>query len=132
MRFAKALAGCAGSVLVALSCTMPMGCGLGATSSTAPAPLKEKETIASALPQGVTLETPVVADPLYGAESKTVGDALASLMAYTRDGKLYDGGMGREIRFEPAGGGGGKSAPKHVDKKGKKGATSYTTIKLAQ
>jgi len=56
--------------------------------------------LATALPQGVTLEAPVVADTQYGESSKTVEDALASLQAYVRDNQIVDGGLGREVWFQ--------------------------------
>ncbi len=131
MRFAGLLVQGAGMVLAAFSCIMPFGCGSGSTGTTAAAPLKDRDAITAALPKGVTLETAVVPDPVYGTSAKTVEDALASLLAYPRDGKLYDGGMGREIRFESPGAA-GKGSQKSADQKGKKGAAPYTTIKLAQ
>jgi hypothetical protein len=131
MSFARALVRSTGLVFLALLCIVDSGCGSGSTGSTALAPLKDKDAITAALPKGVTLESAIVADPVYGASAKTVEEALANLMAYARDGKLYDGGLGREIRFEPPGGA-AKGSQKSTDKKGKKGAKSFTTIKLAQ
>ena len=115
----------------ALVCVVGPGCGSGSTGGTAPAPLKDKDAITAVLPTGVTLESAVVADPVYGASAKTVEEALASRMAYVRDGKLYDGGLGREIRFESPGGA-AKGNSKSTSNKGKKGAKPFTTIKLAQ
>jgi hypothetical protein len=77
-----------------------IGCGGSGSSSTQAAPLKDRDRIAAALPNGVTLESPVVPDKLYGESSKTVEDALASFQAYVRDGVIRDGGMGHEIRFD--------------------------------
>ena len=131
MKFASAWVRGLGLFFLALTCIVSPGCGSGSTGSAAPAPLKDKDAIAAALPKGVTLESAVVADPVYGASAKTVEEALASLMAYVRDGKLYDGGLGREIQFESPGGA-AKATKKSGDRKGKKGAKSFTTIKLAQ
>lgn len=130
MRFGSVLVQGAGLVFLCLICLLDCGCGSGSGSGTARGPLKDKDAITAALPSGVTLETAVVADPAYGASAKTVEEALASLMAYARDGKLYDGGLGREIRFESPGGA-AKGGQKSADKKSKKGAKSFTTIKLA-
>ena len=54
--------------------------------------------------------------PLYGSSSKNVEEALASLQAYVRDKVIYDGGIGREIRFQPEGAKESKSAGKSTKK----------------
>lgn len=100
--------------------TLAMGCGGGA-SPTDPGPLKEPDKVASALPSGITLETPVNPDKAYGESSKTVGEALASLQAYVRDGALYDG-IGHEIHFD--------NEPPAKTKRGKKNKAPRTVISL--
>jgi hypothetical protein len=85
-------------------------------------PLKDREAIASALPPGVTLASPVVPDARYGSSSKDVEEALASLQAYVRNNVIYDGGFGREIQFQPEGAKDNKSAGKST-KKSKSPAT---------
>jgi hypothetical protein len=87
------------------------GCG-GNSSPTQPGPLRDRDAIIKALPQGVTLETPVVPDLTYGQSSKTVEEALASLQAYVRNNVIYDGGMGREIQFRAEGAKDAKAAEK--------------------
>lgn len=84
-----------------LSCalvTFALGCGRSA-SPTDPGPLKEPDKISPLLPKGVTLETPVNPDKLYGESSKTVQEALASLQVYVKDGVIYDG-IGHEVHFD--------------------------------
>ena len=90
--------------------------------------LKDREAIASALPQGVTLESPVVPDALYGSSSKNVEEALANLQAYVRNNIIYDGGFGREIHFQPEGAKESKSA----GKTGKKAKARSTVIVLSK
>jgi hypothetical protein len=102
-----------------------IGCGGSGSSSTPAAPLKDRDRIAAALPNGVTLESPVVPDKLYGESSKTVEDALASVQAYMRDGVIRDGGMGHEIQFDT----GSKSTKKKT--KTRKQAEPVKVIKLA-
>jgi hypothetical protein len=128
MRFARSLVQGAGAVLIALCCIVPFGCGSGSTGGITAGPLKDRDAVIAALPKGVTLESAILPDPMYGATSKTVEDALTSLLAYTKDGKIYDGGLGREIRFESP----GKGSQKSTDKKSKKGAAPFTIIKLSQ
>jgi hypothetical protein len=108
-------------------CATSIGCG-GGPATTQAGPLKDREAIAQALPQGVTLESPVVPDPLYGSTSKNVEDALASLQAYVRNKVIYDGGFGREIHFQPEGTNDSKSGAKST----KKGKTRTTIIVLAK
>ena len=102
------------------------GCG-GSSGKVSAGPLKDREAIAAALPQGVTLDSPVVADVLY-KEAKTVEDALASLQAYVRGQAILDGGMGHEIRFEHGGKG---STESKSPKKNQKAKVPYTVIVLA-
>lgn len=106
---------------------MNVGCG-GSPSTSSSGPLKDREAIVSALPQGVTLASPVVPDPLYGNSSKNVEEALASLQAYVRNNVIYDGGFGREIRFQPEGAKETKSAGKST----KKSKASSTVIVLSK
>jgi hypothetical protein len=65
---------------------------------------------------------------MLGPNSKTVEEALTSLQAYVRDGKILDGGLGHEIRFE-AGSGGAKSGT-GAPKPGKTKGTPTTVIKV--
>jgi hypothetical protein len=102
-----------------------IGCGGSGSSSTQAAPLKDRDRIAAVLPNGVTLESPVVPDKLYGESSKTAEDALASIQAYVRGGVIRDGGMGHEIQFNT----GSKSTKKTT--KTKKQAEPVKVIKLA-
>ncbi len=111
----------ANMVWLGLCCATSFGCG-GGPATTQAGPLKDREAIASALPPGVTLASPVVPDPLYGSTSNNVEDALASLQAYVRDKVIYDGGFGREIQFQPEGAKESKSAGKS-SKKSKKSPT---------
>jgi hypothetical protein len=113
-------------VWLGLCCATGVGCAGGSPTSQA-GPLKDREAIATALPQGVTLASPVVPDPLYGSSSRNVEEALASLQAYVRDNVIYDGGIGREIHFQPAGAKESKSAGKST----KKSKTRATVIVLA-
>ena len=92
-----------------------------------PGPLKDRETIAAALPQGVTLDSSVLPDVLYGNSCKTVEDALASLQAYVRGQTIFDGGFGHEIRFEH----GGKGSTEGKSQKKQKSKVPYTVIMLA-
>ena len=116
----------ANMVWLGLSCATSVGCG-GGSSPTQSGPLKDREAIASALPQGVTLESAVIAGPLYGSSSKNVEEALATLQAYVRDNVIYDGGFGREIRFQKEGDKDSKSAGKSSKKK-----TPSTVIVLSR
>jgi hypothetical protein len=59
-----------------------------------PGPLEERQAIATVLPQGVSFDSPVIPDVLYGESSKTVEDALANLQAYVRGQTIHDGGSG--------------------------------------
>jgi hypothetical protein len=102
------------------------GCSSSRTATEAP-PLEKRDEIAAALPKGVTLESPVVPDQMYGESSKTVEDALRNLHAYVKNNKLLEGGMGHEIRFESGGAGSPKKAPKKV-----KGQAPTTVITLAK
>jgi hypothetical protein len=105
------------------------GCGAGGmSSSTDPGPLKDREAIVAALPSGVTLESPITPSPMLGPNSKNVEEALTSLQAYVRDGKILDGGLGHEIRFE-TGAGASKSAT-GATKPGKTKGAPTTVIRL--
>jgi hypothetical protein len=83
----------------------------------------DRDRIAAALPKGVTMESAVSPNGLYGGSSKTVEEALRYLAANTRGDVLYDA-IGHEIRFET----GKKDQPKTVKKKG--GGPGITTIVL--
>jgi hypothetical protein len=89
--------------LLAAMVVAASGCG-GKNGSAEPGKLDKPEEVAAVLPTGVTLETPVVPDKLYGESSKTVAEALANLQARVNDGVLVSGYVGPEIRFdsEPA------------------------------
>ncbi len=113
----RLLAGLLSPLLVALA----LGCG--SSSPTDPGPLKEPDKISPLLPSGITLETPVIPDKLYGESSKTVGEALASLQAYVRDGVIYDG-IGHEIHFD------NEVQPKAKAKRGKTQKAPRTLIML--
>jgi len=110
---------------VGLGLAFFVACGLREESGEFPSAF-DRGDLASALPEGISLDSPVIPDLLYGESSQTVGEALANLQAYVREGTLYDGGMGREIRFERAG--------KQVAKKGQtrtaKGDAPLLIIKL--
>src|SRR5436305_5024962 len=67
----------ANMVWLGLWCATSVGCGGGSATPQAGA-LKDREAIAKVLPQGVSLESPVVPDRLYGSSSKNVEEALAS------------------------------------------------------
>jgi len=110
--------------LFAIVAVCAPGCGGGGLGggSTAPLPLQDRETVVAALPKGVTLETPVVGDKMYGESSKTVEDALASVQAHVTNGVLKDGGLGQEIQFRSA------NSKDTTPKKPKK---SYLVIHLA-
>jgi len=103
------------------------GCSGSRSNSTGPGPLENRDSIATVLPKGVTLETPVVPNAFYGESSKTVEDALRHLRAYVRENVLYDGGMGHDIRFES----GTPASPKKAVKKSKDQAP-YMIINLAK
>jgi hypothetical protein len=116
--------------LVALTCLLVVlqpGCGGGSSGKVNAGPLKDRDAIAAALPQGVSLESAVVPDVLYG-EAKTVEDALASLQAYVRGQTIFDGGLGHEIRFEHGGKG---STESKSPKKKQQAKVPYTVIMLA-
>lgn len=100
-----------------------VGCGGGGEAPTKPPPLKNQDEIIAHLPSGVTLDTPIAPNPLFGEDAKTVGDALASLHAHVRDKKLVDGGMGQTIHFQKA----GDKAPKKS-----KGLGGPMTITIAE
>lgn len=97
------------------------GCGGAPAGPPPPPPLQNQDEIAAKLPSGVTLDTPIVPDNLFGENAKTVGDALASLHARVRDNQLVDGGMGQTIRFQKAG-----------EKPSKKARMGAMTITLAE
>jgi hypothetical protein len=85
------------SVLAAVSIG---GCGGEASHAPTPPPVAfDREKLAAALPQGVTLETPVRPDKRYGESAKTVEDALKGLFATVKDGALYDL-LEQQILFE--------------------------------
>jgi len=116
--------------LVALTCLLLVlqpGCGGGSSGKASPGALKDRDAVAAALPQGVSLDSPVVPDVLY-REAKTVEDTLASLQAYVRGQTILDGGFGHEIRFER----GGKGSPEGKSpKKQQKANVPYTVNMLA-
>jgi len=105
----------------ALMAACAPGCGGGARVSSEPLPLQDRENVAAALPKGVTFETPVIPDKMYGESSKTVEQALASLQAHVKGGVLLDGGLGQEIRFE---------SPKSKEKTSKRAGKPYMIIHL--
>ena len=117
----------ANMIWLGLCCALNGGCRDGSSASQA-VPLKDREAIISALPQGVTLESPVVPDALYGSSSKNVEEALANLQAYVRNNVIYDGGFGREIQFQP----GGAKESKSAGKSSKKSKTRSTVIVLSK
>jgi hypothetical protein len=130
MSRARSLTICAGACLWGLLVCLGSGCGSGSPGAGGPVELKDREKIVAALPKGVTLETPIVPNILYGESSKTVEQALANLQAYVRDGVIHDGGLGREIRFDtkaPTPG-----TPNPADRSRKGGKAPYTVIVLAQ
>lgn len=100
------------------------GCG-PSVDPTIPPPIKEedKAQIVAALPSGVTFDSPIKADPMLGPNSKTVGEALTAIHAHVKDGKIYDGGLGRQILFEV----GGKKPARPKSARGK-GTEETTTI----
>jgi hypothetical protein len=105
------------------------GCGgCGSSLRTEPGPLKDRDAIVAALPRGVALDSPIVPSPMLGPNSKTVEEALTSLQAYVRDGKILDGGLGHEIRFET--GSGGSKPATEATKPGKTKGAPTTVIKL--
>ncbi|MDR3621520.1 MAG: hypothetical protein P4L85_19370 [Paludisphaera borealis] len=101
-----------------------LGCG-PAADPTAPPPIQaeDKEKLAAALPPGVTLESSIEPNVMLGANSKTVGEALASLHAYVKDNKIYDGGMSKVILFKT-----GKDDSKSKPAKSSKTKEESTTI----
>ena len=128
MRLVCSIKRCTIVVLTCLLFVLQTGCGGGSSGNVTPGPLKDREAIAAALPQGVTLQSPIIPDVLSGPSSKTVEDALASLQAYVRGQSIYDGGLGREIRFEH---GGKKSTDGKSQKKPQKSKVPYMVIMLA-
>jgi hypothetical protein len=54
------------------------------------------------LPSGVTLATPVRPDKACGESSKTVEDALKSLLVSVKDNVIIDA-LGHEVRFASPG-----------------------------
>jgi hypothetical protein len=116
-----------------LACSIPLlaalvatagGCGGSKPSSSLPKPLQNREEIAALLPKGVTLESPVVPNKLYGESSKTVEDALAAVSAQVKDGVLHAGFIGPEIQFD-------NETAKKPAKKFKKAEKPPTVIRLA-
>jgi hypothetical protein len=107
------------------------GCGGGAPV-TDPGPLKDRDAIAKLLPAGVTLESPVVPNVMYGNSAKTVEDALAGLQAYVRDGAIHDGGLGSGIQFKRDGKVMGDAKGPDSSKKKGKAQRSVTVIELAK
>ena len=88
------------------------GCG-GGSISTPTLSLSDRDAVAAILPKGVTLESPIVPNKLYGESSKTVEDALISLQAVVKNGLLQGGVMKQEIRFDTGSGSEGtKKTPK--------------------
>ncbi len=126
MHLASLFLRCALIALTGLLLGLEPGCG-GWSGKVTAGPLKEREAIAAALPQGVSLDSPVVPEVLY-KEAKTVEDALASLQVYVRGQTILDGGMGHEIRFEHSGKG---STESKSPKKKQKDRPAYTVITLA-
>jgi hypothetical protein len=116
------------SVLTFLLLVVQAGCGGGTSGNGVPAPLKDREAIIAALPSGVTLESPVIPDVLYGQSAKSVEDALTGLHAYVRGKTIYDGGLGREIRFEH---GSKRSADVKSPKKPQRSKVPFTVVMLA-
>jgi len=96
------------SVLFALEIA---GCGDRAVTTPPATPPLDREKLAAALPSGVTLDSPVRPDKGYGESSKTVGDALKSLLATVKDDTICDA-LGHEVRFESPGKPSAKAAPK--------------------
>jgi hypothetical protein len=108
--------------LLALLALPIAACGGGGSATTPPAvEALDTASISSALPRGVTLETPVRADKLYGESSKTVQDALKNLVATVKDHTIYDA-LGKEIVFDSP----GKAAPKPA-----KGKRAQVVVHLA-
>jgi len=99
------------------------GCGSAPDPTVAP-PIKDddKAKIVSLLPAGVTLESPIQADPMLGPKSKTVGDALTALHAYVKADKIYNGGISSVIQFKTAKDAG--KAPKAARGKAKEEVTT--------
>jgi hypothetical protein len=102
------------------------GCG-GEPGSPEPGKITKPEEVATALPSGITLETPVVGDKRYGESSKTVADALGALNAQVKDGVLAAGFVGGEIQFD-----GDPKAKSKTPKPAKKGAKPPVVIHLAK
>jgi len=91
-----------GPLLLAALFALPIGgCGGSGPAQPAVAPA-DSEKLAAALPSGVTLQTPVRPDKLYGESAKTVEDALKNLLATVKNNAIYDA-LGHEIRFESPG-----------------------------
>ena len=119
-------------ILAELSaCCLIVGCGARGLA-TDPGPLKDREAIAKQLPPGVTLESTVVPNMMYGNSAKTVEDALAGLQAYVRDGAIHDGGLGSEIQFKRDGKVVADSKGPDRPKKRGKIQPSITVIELAK
>jgi hypothetical protein len=90
------------ALLVSLLACSLGGCGDGAVTTPPAVAPTDTTKLAAALPEGVTLQTPVRPDKAYGESVKTVEDALKSLIATVKDGTIYDA-LGHEIRFESEG-----------------------------
>jgi len=61
---------------------------------------------------------------MLGPNSKTVGEALTAIHAHVKDGKIYDGALGRLILFEV----GGKKPPKPRPVRGKETEATTTIV----
>ncbi len=127
MHLASLFQRCALVALTGLLVVLEPGCGGGSSGTVSPGPLKDRDAIAAALPQGVSLDSTVVPDVMY-KEAKTVEDALASLQAYVRGQTIVDGGLGHEIRFEHSGKG---STESKSPKKKLNAKVPYLVITLA-
>jgi hypothetical protein len=84
--------------LLAALAVSAVGCSGGPKGPPPPLPLEDRDGVVAALPKGVTLESAVVANPLY-ASAKTVEDALKHLRARVKDKVLVDA-LGHEIHFD--------------------------------
>jgi len=100
---------------------MLAGCGGAPEGPPPPPPLQNQEEIVAHLPPGVTLDTPIVPNELFGEKTKTVGEALASLHARVQGKQLVDGGMGQPIRIQKPG-----------EKPSKRAKRSPMTITIAE
>lgn len=101
-----------------------LGCTESADPTAPPIKEEDKAQIASALPSGVTLDSPIQANPMLGPNSKTVGEALTALHAHVKDGKIYDGGLGKLILFQT----GGKAPAKPKAARGKEQEATTTIV----